>query len=147
MAEGTIKVEIVTPERAAFNEEAEEVVIPGTVGEIGVLPGHLPLLTSIGMGDLAVKYDGDKIRHFFVEGGFAEILPDKVSVLTRACDGVDEIDVADARLALEAAEEKMDALEERARTEEVEGDVRQRHQDALERARKRLLVAGEEGES
>ncbi len=141
MAEERVHVEIVTPERAVFSEDAEEVVIPGMAGEIGVLPGHLPLLTSIGMGDLAVKYGGDKVRHFFIEGGFAEILPNKVSVLTKACDGIDEIDIAEARRALESAEKQMDELEERARTEEIEADARQRHQDALERARKRLLLA------
>jgi len=142
MAEEGLRVEIVTPERAVFNDVASMVVVPGVIGEMGVLPGHLPLLTAIGMGDLAVHAHG-KVRHFFVEGGYAEILPNKVSVLTEQCDGVDEIDVADARAKLEEAEKRMTALEERARTEEVEADVRARHQDALERARKRVLFAQE----
>ena len=140
MAEETLRVEIVTPERAVFNEVVSMVVIPGAIGEMGVLPGHLPLLTAIGMGDLAVHQNG-KVRHFFVEGGYAEVLPDRVNVLTEHCDGVDEIDVAEARRLLEEAEKKMTALEERARSEEVEHDVRVSHQLALERARQRVLFA------
>lgn len=141
MAEANeLELSIVTPERAVYNGTVSEVVIPGIVGELGVLPGHLPLLTSIGMGDLAVKIDG-AVRHFFIEGGYAEILPNKVSILTEACDGVDDLDVASARAALAQAEKQLTALEERARTEDVESDVQKRHQDALERARKRLLMA------
>lgn len=144
MADGTLMVEIVTPEQAVFAGEASEIVIPGVVGELGVLPGHLPLLTSIGIGDLAVVHSG-KVRHFFVEGGYAEILPRKVSILTEACEGADAIDAAQAKAALEVAEKELLALEERARTEEVEGDVRKRHEEALERARRRLLFAQDGG--
>lgn len=140
MSEGTLEVEIVTPERAVFSGTVEEVVLPGAVGEMGVLPGHLPLLTAIAMGDLAVV-QGGKVRHFFVEGGYAEILPNKVSVLTEACDGVDEIDVAKARMALEAAEKELAKLESKAKSEEIEGEVQEAHEKALERARRRLLVA------
>ena len=139
MAE-TLFVEIVTPERAVFTGTVSEVVLPGVVGEMGVLPGHLPLLTAIAMGDLAVVQD-NKTRHFFVEGGYAEILPNKVSVLTEACDGIDEIDVSTAKKALETAEKQLLALEERSRAEEIEGDVRKAHEEALERARRRLLMA------
>lgn len=144
MADGSLLVEIVTPERAVFAGQVSEVVLPGAVGEMGVLPGHLPLLTAIAMGNLGVV-QGGKMRHFFIEGGYAEILPDKVSVLTEACDGIDEIDVARAKIALEAAERELLALEERARSEEVEGDVRAAHEQALDRARRRLLMA--QGES
>lgn len=140
MAEETIQVEIVTPERAVFSDVATQVVIPGTIGELGVLPGHLPLLTSIAMGDLAV-YTGGQIRHFFVEGGYAEILPHKVSILTENCDGVDEIDIAEAQRQLEQAEKEMSALEDKARSETIEADIRARHQDALERARRRAVFA------
>ncbi len=135
-----IEVEIVTPERAVFSESADLVVIPGTAGELGVLPGHLPLLTSIKMGDLAVHVGG-QVRHFFVEGGYAEILPDKVSVLTEACDGVDEIDIAEAQRHLEAAEKQLAELEAQAKSGEVEGDVRVAHEQALERARMRAAFA------
>lgn len=136
----TLQLEIVTPERAVFKGVATEVVLPGGAGEIGVLPGHLPLLTSIAMGDLMVH--GDKgTRHFFIEGGYAEILPHRVSVLAEYCDGADEIDIAEAREAVKIAEDAWAGIEEKARSEEVEADVRQRHQDALERARRRLLFA------
>lgn len=140
MAEAMLEVEIVTPERAVYSGSVSHIVLPGVVGEMDVLPGHLPLLTAIAMGDLAVVEAG-KTRHFFVEGGYAEILPYKVSVLTESCDGVDEIDVERAKLAVEEAQKSLTALQERARSEEVEGDVQSSHEKALERARRRLLIA------
>lgn len=140
MAADTLRVEIVTPERAVFNDVASQVVIPGTVGELGVLPGHLPLLTAIGVGDLAV-HSGGQVRHFFIDGGYAEILPDRVAILTENAEGFDELDLAEARRQLEAAEQQVRKLEERSRTEEVEAGVEARHHDALERARRRVLFA------
>ncbi len=142
MAADTLRVEIVTPERAVFSGDVTEVVLPGVAGEMGVLPGHLPLLTGIAMGDLSVV-QGGKTRHFFVESGYAEVLPNGVSVMTEACDGIDEIDVAKAKQALAHAETQMKALEARSH-EEVEHDVHDAHVQALDRARRRLLAAERE---
>ena len=127
-----------------FNGQADHIVLPGALGEMDVLPGHLPLLTSIAMGTLTV-HEGSKSRNFFIEQGYAEILPNKVSILTEACDGVDDIDIAKAKLALEAAEKELQALEDRSRTEEIEGEVQAAHEKALERARMRLLHAEGKG--
>ena len=143
MADATkLEVEVVTPEKAVFTGTADELVLPGSIGEMGVLPGHVPLLTGIAMGDLAVIESG-KVRHFFIEGGYAEILPNKVTVLTENCDGVDDIDIARAREAVEEAEKELLAHEQKSKGEEAEGDIRAAHEQALERARKRLLVAEE----
>lgn len=146
MAEQPIHVEVVTPERAVLSEHAESVILPGVDGQIGVLPGHLPLLTSLSVGELRViSKDGE--RSFVVEGGFAEILPGKVSILTEACDGIDEIDVAAAREALKVAQEELTRLEELSKDEEIEHDVIERHREKLQRARNRLVLgSGEEGE-
>lgn len=148
----TMTIEVVTPERAVLVGEAEEIVIPGTEGQMGILPGHLPLLSGVAIGQMVVKgfkgtvgreqAQGD--RKFFVDGGFVEVLPDKVTIMTEACDGYDEIDVSAARKEIEAAERELLAIEERAKSEEVEADILQRHQDALKRARTRLLMHEDE---
>ncbi len=140
-----IQVEVVTPERAVLSETAETVILPGENGEIGVLPGHLPLLTALAVGELRVVNGGTE-RNFVIEGGFAEILPNRVSILTEACDGVDEIDVAAAREALAAAEKELEALEARSTSEEIEHDVMERHRAALRRARTRLVLGGGDDE-
>lgn len=141
MAEERILVEVVTPERAVLSEQADSVILPGENGEMGVLPGHLPLLTSLNVGELRV-FSKDGERSFVVEGGFAEILPDRVTILTEACDGIDEIDVAAARDALKVAESELSRLEERSKDEEIEHDVMERHRERLRRARTRLVLGG-----
>jgi F-type H+-transporting ATPase subunit epsilon len=141
MAEQMIQVEVVTPERAVLTDTAETVILPGNNGEIGVLPGHLPLLTSLSVGELRV-ITASGTRSFVVEGGFAEILPDRVSILTEACDGVDEIDVAAAREALAVAQKELESLEARSTDEEIEHDVMENHREKLRRARSRLVLGG-----
>lgn len=145
MAEERIHVEVVTPERAVLSENADSVILPGENGQIGVLPGHLPLLTSLSVGELKVINDGGE-RNFVIEGGFAEVLPNKVSILTEACDGIDEIDVAAAREAMKVAEEELARLEEQSKDEEIEHDVMERHRERLRRARTRLVLGGGEEE-
>ena len=148
MAE-TLLIEVVTPEKAVLTGHAEEVVLPGTTGQMGILPGHLPLLSGLDVGELVVRgfkgamgktaIDGE--RRFFVDGGFVEVLPGKVSVMTELCDGFDEIDIAAARTAIEEAERELLSLEEKSKAEEIEVDVLQQHQETLRRARMRLLFS------
>lgn len=144
MAE-TLTIEVVTPERAVLSGEAEEVILPGSEGQMGILPGHLPLLSGLGIGQMTVRgfigHGGSGERKFLVDGGFVEILPNKVTVMTETCDGFDEIDVAQARLAIESAEKELHVVEELSKTELIEEDVLKRHQEALRRARLRLLLA------
>ncbi len=150
MAE-SIFIEVVTPERAVLTGECSEVILPGTEGQMGILPGHLPLLSGLAIGTMTVKEfqptggGASGTRRFMVDGGFVEVLPDKISIMTEACAGQDEIDVAAARVAIEEAEKQLLAVEDKAKAEEVEAEVLKRHQDALRRARMRLLTAeGEE---
>jgi F-type H+-transporting ATPase subunit epsilon len=102
MAE-TLQLEVVTPTHRVLAGRASEVRIPGVLGELGVLPGHTPLLTSLGTGELKWT-EGATVGRLVVQGGFAEIQPDAVTVLASIAETVDQIDVGAARAALEAAE-------------------------------------------
>jgi F-type H+-transporting ATPase subunit epsilon len=128
-----IHLEIVTPQRAAFSEVVSEVTIPGELGELGVMPGHRPLMTLISGGEVvAMTPTGE--RHFAIDGGFAEILPDKVTILVRSCEGADEVDVEHARLLL--AE-----LENREISHDALSDAELRaHAEELAKTRARLSI-------
>ena len=76
----TLRLEVVTPTRRVLEGRANEVRIPGVMGELGVLPGHTPLLTSLGTGELSWT-DGAKRGRLVIQGGFAEVQPDSVTVL------------------------------------------------------------------
>ena len=99
-------LELVTPERRVLSEEVVEVRIPGVVGELGVLPGHAPLLTALGTGPLAYTQAGVEHR-LAVQGGFAEVLPDRVTVLARVAELPGEIDLEAARRQLAEAEARL----------------------------------------
>lgn len=110
-----LRLELVTPERLVLSEEVDEVRVPGTLGELGVLPGHTPLLTSLGTGPLSY-FQGSSSHRLAVQGGFAEVLPDRVTVLARVADAPGDIDVDAARAALTEAEAKLPT----ASAEEIE---------------------------
>jgi F-type H+-transporting ATPase subunit epsilon len=99
-------LELVTPERRVLSEEVVEVRIPGILGELGVLPGHTPLLTALGTGPLAYTQAGVEHR-LAVQGGFAEVLPDRVTVLARVAELPAEIDLEAARRQLADAEARL----------------------------------------
>ncbi len=106
MAEN-IKLEVVTPDKLVVNEEASIVMSPGSLGEFGVLSGHTPFLTSLKVG--AIRYsDAGGAEHFvFVNGGFAEALPDKVTVLAESAERRKDIDVDRAVAAQQRAEKRI----------------------------------------
>jgi F-type H+-transporting ATPase subunit epsilon len=117
-----LRLELVTPERRVLSEEVVEVRIPGLLGELGVLPGHTPLLTALGTGPLAYTQGGREHR-LALQGGFAEVLPDRVTVLARVAELPAEIDLEAARRQLaeaeaalpKAAAESIDALNDALR--------------------------------
>ena len=76
----SIRLEIVTPERMLVREDVDEVVVPGEDGYLGVLPGHTPLLATLKVGDLWYRKGAEK-THVPIAGGFAEVLPDRVTIL------------------------------------------------------------------
>ncbi len=114
----SLLIEIVTPEKVVFSDKADSVVLPTTEGELGVLAGHIPLLTALAPGELQVLTEG-KTEYLTVDKGFAQVLGDKVSVLTEGAIDVEAIDlsaVEDAQLRAEkalaeAADQKLDPAE------------------------------------
>src|SRR6266567_5554286 len=109
----SFQLEIVTPEKMVVRDVAEEIQIPGRNGYLGVLPGHAPLITELGAGEITYRASGQSHR-FAVAWGFAEVLPDRVTVLAETVERADEIDVSRAQRSLERAEESLKS----AQTEE-----------------------------
>ena len=100
------QLEIVTPEKMVVRENAESVQIPGLNGYLGVLPGHAPLITELGAGEISYRANGQS-HSFCVAWGFAEVLQDRVTVLAETAERAEEIDVSRAQRALANAEESL----------------------------------------
>ena len=98
----SIQCVVVTPERAVLDEAADFVALPMYDGELGVLPGRAPLIGRLGYGELRIRRDG-AVRRFFVDGGFAQVRANTVSVLTSRALKAEEINPAAAQQALEEA--------------------------------------------
>jgi F-type H+-transporting ATPase subunit epsilon len=128
----TFQLEIVTPTRLLVKESAEEAQIPGATGYLGILPGHAPLITELGVGEITYKSSGTT-HTLAVAWGFAEVLPDKVTILAEAAERPQEIDVARAEKAKERAEERL-------KSNAADVDFA-RAEDALRRAETRIDVS------
>ena len=130
----TFQLEIVTPEKKVVETAAaEEVQIPGKNGYLGILPGHAPLITELAVGEVTFRENSTE-QHLAVAWGFAEVLPNKVTILAETAERPSEIDVKRAREAKERAEQRL-----------TSGDANvdvERALDALHRAEARLDVAG-----
>lgn len=101
-----IRCEIVSQDRKVYEGEADIVVLPGSEGEMGILPHHAPVLTTLKYGIITVRSQG-KEEHFTVAGGVAEIQPDIITILADAAENVDEIDLSRADAARKRAEEML----------------------------------------
>ncbi len=131
MAE-VFQLEIVTPEKMVVKDVVEEAQIPGKKGYLGILPGHAPLITELAVGEISYRVDG-YTHHLAVAWGFAEVLPDKVTILAETAERADEIDVQRAQRAKQRAEERLKS---------GSTDVDYTRADAaLQRAETRLQVA------
>lgn len=128
-----LTLEFVTPERAIVHEDVDEVELPGEEGFFGVLPGHAPLLAALKTGPMWYRQGGEK-RFAFLTSGFAEVLPDRVSVLAQVAERAEDIDTQRAEAAKRRAEERL------SRTAVVDLDT-ERARIALLRAIIRLQVA------
>jgi F-type H+-transporting ATPase subunit epsilon len=133
----SIELEVVTPERHVLQKTVKSVEIPGKEGYLGVLPGHAPLITELGIGVLTYRSDSET-RYLTVIDGYAEVLPDRVIVLAELSERAEEIDVARTRAALD-----------RAKAEVAKTDAREPEWDraslALQRAMVRLQAASKTG--
>jgi F-type H+-transporting ATPase subunit epsilon len=106
MAEN-IRLEVVTPEKSVVSEEVKIVMAPGDEGEFGVLAGHTPFMTSLKTGTVHYEDAGGTDRYVFVSGGFAEALPDRVTILADSAERRKDIDMERAKTALERAEGRL----------------------------------------
>jgi len=100
----SIKLDIVTAERSVFSEEVDVVVAPGIEGQLGILPHHTPLMTTLQAGELRVKKGGEEFS-LVISGGFLEVRPDRIIVLADAAERAEEIDLARAEEAKRRAQE------------------------------------------
>lgn len=110
-------LEIVTPEKKVYSETVEQVVLPTALGETGILPSHIPLITKIEAGELRVTREG-QTEYLAVDKGFAEVIGDTVSVLTEAAIEETEIDLSKVEAAEQRAKEALEAAEK----EGIDGD-------------------------
>ena len=128
----TMHVEVVTAERELYNGEADIVIAPGTEGELGILPKHAALLTTLKVGELLIKLSGAE-EPFFVSGGFLEVSNNSVTVLAETAEHAEEIDEARAEAARRRAQELLAQAQSDTDRAELLG--------ALERAVARIHVS------
>ena len=127
-----ILLEVVTPEKFVVSEGTQYVAAPGIEGEFGVLPGHTPFLSQLKVGSLRYKDEKGEERCVFINGGFAEVLPDKVTVLAETAERRCDIDLGRARAAMDRAVKRLE--------EHKEGTDFDRAKEALLRAQTRVSL-------
>jgi len=103
-----LQLEIVTPERLAYSDEVDSVQLPGSEGELGVLPHHAPLISTLGVGELRIRKGGAE-ESFAIVGGFLQVRPDKVVVMAETADMSSEIDLEKAQEARREAERALES--------------------------------------
>ncbi len=128
----TMHVEVVTAERELYNGEADELIAPGTEGQLGILPRHAALLTTLKPGALRIKLHGAE-EPLFVSGGFLEVSNNQATVLADTAEHAEEIDQARAEEARRRAQERL--------AQTTSNEERAELQGALQRALERLRVA------
>jgi F-type H+-transporting ATPase subunit epsilon len=132
----TIQLEIATPDRLLVREQVSEVEVPGANGAMGILPGHAPLLSELGIGELSYVAHGHR-RFLTISGGFVQVSQDHVRVLATSAEKADEIDVKAAEEALKRAEELLNKA--------PEGLDVARAINSMKRAQSRLQCARDAG--
>ena len=129
----TFQLEIVTPEKKVVETAAEEIQIPGKNGYLGILAGHAPLITELSVGEITYRENGTE-QKLAVAWGFAEVLPNKVTILAETAERPSEIDVERAREAKQRAEQRITSGDTSVDVDRALG--------ALQRAETRLEIAG-----
>jgi F-type H+-transporting ATPase subunit epsilon len=104
-----LRLEIVTPERRAYVDDVDMVVVPGRNGQLGILPRHTPLISSLGVGELRIKKGGEE-QSLLISGGFVEVRPDKVIVMADLAEHSEEIDEQRAVEARKRAEAQLEEV-------------------------------------
>ena len=134
MAEKELLLEVVTPDRMVLSTQADVVVLPGVEGQFGVLPGHIPFLSALDIGEMYYKAGG-KTEYLAVSGGFAEVTGEKVTIVAESAELGREIDLERAARAKERAEKRIAA----GKTAEIDWA---RAEAAMRRSLMRMKVAG-----
>ena len=128
----TMRLDIVTAEKLVYSDEVSSVVAPGAEGQLGILPNHAPLLTSLKPGELKVSKEGEE-TNIAVSGGFLEVLKNVVTILADTAERAEDIDVERAEAALKRAQEKVNSSESDL---DLERAIR-----ALKRSQARVFVS------
>ncbi|MEL6855992.1 MAG: ATP synthase F1 subunit epsilon [Cyanobacteria bacterium J06607_13] len=131
----SLTLKVVAPDKTVWDAPAEEVVLPSTTGQLGILGGHAPLLTALDIGVMRVRADGEWAA-IALMGGFAEVEADEVTILVNGADLGADIDAGEAESAYETAKTKADGVNADDRSEVIQAT------QALKRARARLQAAG-----
>jgi F-type H+-transporting ATPase subunit epsilon len=127
-----IKVDIVTRDRRLVSDEVDMVTLPGSAGQMGILRGHAPLLSTLEIGEV-ILHKGNDVRYIAIGGGVVEVRPDKVTVLAESAEHADEIDEARAAAARDRARQSLEENPPRDRKLQIEA--------SLQRSNLRLKVA------
>jgi F-type H+-transporting ATPase subunit epsilon len=131
----TLTVRVIAPDKTVWDSTAEEVVLPSTTGQLGILSGHAPLLTALDTGVMRVR-PGKEWVAIALMGGFAEVEADEVTILVNGAERGDGIDLDAARTAYNDAQARMNQVQSGSRQEQIQA------LQALKRARARLQAAG-----
>ncbi len=131
---GKFLLEVVTPRRMVLSEKVDEITAPGELGEFGVLPGHIPFFSTLGIGEVMYR-QGEKKRYIAVSWGFTEVLGDRVTILAEIAELDTEIDV-------DRAKKEKKLAEERLRTMSADHKDYLTVKASLDKAMTRVIVAG-----
>lgn len=117
----TLTLEVVTPDGLLLRDEVESVQAPGSEGSFGVLPGHIPMLTTLGAGEIVYR-KGSEVGRIVCLFGFCEVLPDRVHIMAESGERADQIDVARAENARKRAQERMKMVKDEEGFKEAQAD-------------------------
>ncbi|NJL85179.1 MAG: F0F1 ATP synthase subunit epsilon [Leptolyngbyaceae cyanobacterium SM1_1_3] len=130
-----LTVRVIAPDKTVWDSEAEEVILPSTTGQLGILGGHAPLLSALDIGVMRVRAEKDWVA-IALMGGFAEVENNEVTILVNGAERGDKIKKEDAQAAFQKAQERLEGVLDEDRQEKI------RATQALKRARARLQAAG-----
>ncbi|HEY9873267.1 MAG TPA: ATP synthase F1 subunit epsilon [Candidatus Obscuribacterales bacterium] len=131
----TLTVRVVAPDKTVWDSNAQEVILPSTTGQLGILSGHAPLLTALDTGVMRVRPDKNWVA-IALMGGFAEVENDEVTILVNGAERGDNIKLEEARAAYTEAEARLNQVQAGTRQEQIQAT------QALKRARARFQAAG-----
>ncbi|MCT7961742.1 ATP synthase F1 subunit epsilon [Laspinema sp. D1] len=131
----TLTVRVISPDKTVWDSKAEEVILPSTTGQLGILSEHAPLLTALDVGVMRVRADKEWVA-IALMGGFAEVEQNEVTILVNGAEQGDKIDLEQAKKAYSEAETRLNSSTTGTRQEQIQA------KQALKRARARVQAAG-----